>query len=417
MSEPPDTQTARAPRIRAGDDAAWSGILRQIIDLSAEEHNLRAMLRRVAELVLDATAADACFVHVVEHDSAEVVLMGASPAEFEPVVGSVRLPIGEGIAGWVAQRGCPALVEDKWNDPRYRYIPALRGEEFSSLVSVPLVGPHGVVGALNVHARRPRHFDLKDMEALSSVANLLAGIVENGVLYDRLLHREAELERFAARTIELQELDRRRIAADIHDGISQRLVSAWYHLKAAQSAPDTTTSRAEMEAVDGLLSDALDEARRAIVGLHPAVLDDLGLTAAITSVSASLGTDLAIDLDLAELELASHVEASLFRIVQEALQNVVKHASASRVAISLAAGAEGVKLAISDDGRGFDPDSARAATSYGLSGIHERARVLGASFELCSRSGDGTTLLICLPPAGESSNSRPDHRPTPAGSH
>ncbi|MHB1508037.1 MAG: GAF domain-containing sensor histidine kinase [Acidimicrobiales bacterium] len=412
MSEPSDPKTAPASQIRAsGDDAAWAGILRQIIDLSAEEHNLRVMLRRVAELVVEATAADACFVHVVEHGSAEVVLLGASPAEFESVVGSVRLPIGEGVAGWVAQRGRPALVEDKWNDPRYRYIPALRGEEFSSLVSVPLVGPHGIVGALNVHARRPRHFDLADMEALSRVANLLAGIVENGVLYDRLLNREAELERFAARTIELQELDRRRIAADIHDGISQRLVSAWYHLRAAQSAPGEATSRAEMEAVDGLLSDALDEARRAIVGLHPAVLDDLGLTAAITSVAASLPTDLAIDLDLADLELASHVEASLFRIVQEALQNVVKHAGASRVAISLSASPEGVRLMISDDGRGFDPDSARAATSYGLSGIHERARVLGASFDLSSRGGDGTTLVICLPPAAEPSCLSPEHRP------
>jgi signal transduction histidine kinase len=397
-ANPPDTGDAGAAGGSITDDAAWAALLREIIDLSAEEHNLRVVLRRVAELVVATTRADACFVHVVERDAAEVVLMGATPAEFEPMVGNVRLPIGEGVAGWVAQRGRPALVEDKWKDPRYRYIPALRGEEFSSLVSVPLLRPHGVVGALNVHARRPHHFDDQDVERLNNVASLLAGIVENAVLYDRLVHREAELERFAARTIELQELDRRRIAADIHDGISQRLVSAWYHLRAVQSSSADPATRAEFAAIEGLLSDALEEARRAIIGLRPAVLDDLGLAAAITSVAASLSDDLDIDLDVADCELAPHVEASLFRIVQEALQNVVKHAAASRVAVMLQSDEEGVTLAIEDDGRGFDPDTARGPTSYGLSGMQERAGLLGATLEIRSHPGDGTRLVLHIPP-------------------
>jgi signal transduction histidine kinase len=227
---------------------------------------------------------------------------------------------------------------------------------------------------------------------------LLAGIVENAVLYDRLAQREAEVERFAARTIELQELDRRRIAADIHDGISQRLVSAWYHLKAAQSSSTEPAARAEFGAIEGLLSDALEEARRAIVGLRPAVLDDLGLAAAITSVAASVSSDMDIDLHLVDIELASHVEVSVFRIVQEALQNVVKHAGASQVSVILQSDDEGVTLVIEDDGRGFDPEAARSPTSYGLSGMQERASLLGATLEIRSQPGDGTTLVIRIPP-------------------
>lgn len=417
MSEPREPVVVGPPASSEGtDDAAWASLLRQIIDLGAEEHNLRVVLRRVAELVVAATGADACFVHVVARETAEVVLMGATPAEFEPMVGSVRLPLGEGVAGWVAQRGRPALVEDKWTDPRYRYIPALRGEDFTSLVSVPLVRPHGVVGALNVHARQPHHFDQQDVDRLNNVASLLAGIVENAVLYDRLVTREAELERFAARTIELQELDRRRIAADIHDGISQRLVSAWYHLRAAQSNTSDATAQVEFVAIEGLLSDALEEARRAIVGLRPAVLDDLGLAAAITSVAASASSEFSVDLELADCELAPHVEVSLFRIVQEALQNVVKHAGASRVTVVLRAQEDGVTLVIEDDGRGFDPDTARGPTSYGLSGMHERATLLGATLDVRSQPGDGTSIVIRIPPHVQApAEEDADRAPEPAG--
>jgi two-component system, NarL family, sensor kinase len=409
-----DSGAAITPPV--SDDAAWAALLRRIIDLSAEERNLRVVLRQVAELVVAATRADTCFVHVVEREAAEIVLMGATPAQFEPMVGNIRLPMGEGIAGWVAQRGLPALVDDKWKDPRYRYIPALRGEEFSSLVSVPLLRPHGVVGVLNVHARLPRHFDEHDTERLSNVAGLLAGIVENAVLYDRLVQREAELERFAAGTIELQELDRRRIAADIHDGISQRLVSAWYHLRAAESSARDPSALEELQAIEGLLSDALEEARRAIVGLRPAVLDDLGLAAAITSMASSLAGDITIDLDLEDCRLAPHVEVSLFRIVQEALQNVVKHARASRVAVQLRADDAGIRLVIEDDGQGFDPESARSPTAYGLSGMHERASLLGATLGIRSQPGDGTTLVLDIPAGAsveEPARPRASAAPTP----
>ena len=219
------------------------------------------------------------------------------------------------MAGWVAQHAKPAVVRDKWSDPRYVYIPALKGEEFNSMISVPLLRPEGVVGVLNVHSRKADHFQPGDVARLGEVASVLAGIVENAVLYDRLATREAEVARFAAQTIDMQELDRRRIAANIHDGISQRLVSAWYHLRAARDllVADGTAAEdgaaggspviVEIETTLALLSDALDEARHAIVGLRPAILDDLGLTAGLTSLATSLGGDAEIELDLHSVTL------------------------------------------------------------------------------------------------------------------
>lgn len=482
----------------AGTDAnaaerAWSELLRQIIELSTEERNLRQVLRRVAEFVVATTRADVCFVHLVDAEAGEIVLMGATPEQFDALAGTVRLDIGQGVAGWVAQFAKPAVVRDKWSDPRYVYIPALKGEEFNSMISVPLLRPGGVVvGVLNVHSRNADHFPPGDAARLGEVANLLAGIVENAVLYDRLANREAEVERFAAKTIELQELDRRRIAADIHDGITQRLVSAWYHLRAARAlllasgagpgpasaspaipgpasaspaleaqAPTTQAGSgptsaspaglgsasaspagsdpaasasgvtawqaghqeaiaAEIETTEVLLSDALDEARHAISGLRPTILDDLGLTAGLTSLATSLGTEAEIELDLALCVLPAHVETALFRITQEALQNVMKHAQAQHVRIGLQETADGgTILAISDDGVGFEPLQPHGSISYGLQGMHERAALIGAQLEVRSRLGDGSSIIVTVPPRTDADPVDPDDategpRPEPA---
>ncbi|MEX2658663.1 MAG: GAF domain-containing sensor histidine kinase [Acidimicrobiales bacterium] len=379
------------------DDPAWTTLLREIISLAGEERDLRSLLREVANLVVAFTAADACFVHVVDHETAEVVLMGATPEAFDALAGTIRLPFGDGIAGWVAQHGEPAVVEDKWNDPRYRYIPALRGEDYSSLVSVPLLRPPAtVVGVLNVHARDAGHFGPGTVTRLEEVASLVAGVVEGAILYDRLQRREADLETFAVRTIELQELDRRRIAGDIHDGISQRLVSAWYHLRAATSLTDDPAVEEELAAATALVSEALEDARRAITGLRPALLDDLGLNAAIISVAAELG-DLEATVRLEPCGLAPHVETALFRIAQETLQNVVKHAEASHVDVSLVHDGVSVVFTVTDDGVGFDPTTAVGPTSFGLAGMHERAMLLGATLHVRSAHGQGTSVAVRIP--------------------
>lgn len=387
------------------EDPVWTALLREIISIAGAERDLRSVLREVAKVVVTFTEADACFVHVVDHDAGEVVLMGATPDVFDAVAGTIRLPMGEGIAGWVARHGRPAVVEEKWNDPRYRYIPALRGEEYSSLVSVPLLRPPDtVVGVLNVHAHDPRHFGDDTVMRLEEVASLVAGVVEGAVLHDRLERREADLEAFAVRTIELQELDRRRIAGDIHDGISQRLISAWYHLRAAMSGTADPAVTEELAATDALISEALEDARRAITGLRPALLDDLGLSAAITSVAVNLG-GLETDVDLADCDLAPHVETALFRIAQETLQNVAKHAEASRIEVTLAHEGDSVVFTVTDDGVGFDPSVAGGPTSYGLAGMHERASLLGATLLVRSSPGHGTRIACRLPAARAASAS------------
>jgi len=271
------------------------------------------------------------------------------------------------------------------------------------MASVPMLVRRRVVGVLNVHSRTARNYGDGDLVLLTQVANLMARAIENARLYGRLAEREEMLERFATRTIEAQELERRRLAGEIHDGISQRLVSLWYHLLAAEDGVgDPETVRRELGTAKELATAALGEARAAITGLRPFILDDLGLGPGLESLGGRLA-DLEVEVEVEAVELAPHVEVALYRIAQEALQNVVKHAQATTVVLRLTAGPDGVRLVIADNGRGFDEEELQDGEerhSYGLVGMRERAELIGASLVLVSRPATGTTVEVLVPASG-----------------
>jgi two-component system, NarL family, sensor kinase len=376
-------------------------LLRRIIEVTSSDLKVKEVVQHVAALVAEATGSDVCFVHVLDDERNRIVLMGATPP-FSALAGTVELALGEGVAGWVALNAKPAVVPDKWKDDRYRYIPALRGEDYESMASVPMLVRGGrVVGVLNVHSRKPRAYGDNDLALLTQVANLTARTVENARLYERLAERERALERFAARTVETEEVERRRLAGEIHDGISQRLISLWYRLQAAGKIADGPALIRELEAAMDLTSAALDETRRAIVGLRPSVLDDLGLGPSLESLATTVsGPD--VELQISPCRLPAHVEMALYRIAQEALQNVVKHAGAERVFIRLSRTADGVvHLVVEDDGRGFAAGQATngetPSTSYGLVGMRERAELVGAHLTINSVAGSGTRVRVDVP--------------------
>jgi signal transduction histidine kinase len=173
-------------------------------------------------------------------------------------------------------------------------------------------------------------------------------------------------------------------------------VSAWYHLRAAIAAATDPALTAELSAAGALLSEALEDSRRAITGLRPTLLDDLGLAAAISSVATGIpGVEASVEID--DCDLAPHVETALFRIVQETLQNVAKHSKAAVVDVRLRAETDSIALTVADDGIGFDLSARVGATSFGLAGMQERAALLGATLQVRSAPGDGTTIVVRLP--------------------
>jgi signal transduction histidine kinase len=156
----------------------------------------------------------------------------------------------------------------------------------------------------------------------------------------------------------------------------------------------------ELGAAKDLTSAALDEARRAIAGLRPSVLDDLGLGPSLESLAHTVvGPE--VDVDIAPCRLPPHVEVALYRIAQEALQNVMKHAAAERVTLRLSTPNGGVHLVVEDDGQGFRPGQTAhtrkgGGPSYGLVGMRERAELVGARLTVTSTPGSGTRVAVEL---------------------
>lgn len=377
-------------------------LLARVIEILSAGLDLDSVVQRVADLITETTSTDVCFVHLLDAAGGRLRLRGATPP-FDKLAGRIGLAVGEGVSGWVAKHCEPVVISDnKRADPRYLYIPELRGEDFTSMASVPIVTrPGHLVGVLNVHTRARRDFTGADVELLRTVAGLMAGAIENASLHTRLAEREEAMERFAERIVLLQETERRRLAGEIHDGISQRIVSLSFHLSAAADAvtADPISAAQQIARAQELASAALDETRHAIAGLRPPVLDDLGLAASLESLARSTPLP-KVQVDTTSTPLPEHVETAVYRIAQEALQNVMKHADAQHVHLRLAVNAGAVLLEVSDDGAGFDPAAAseRAGPGgYGLPGMQQRAELLGGQLTAESVPGRGTVVRLRVP--------------------
>ena len=408
MSSPGSNNRSNAVRDLVDADRELA-LLRELIQAASSGPGVEPLAAAAARMITAATATDVCFVHVLDDAEHSLTLTGATPP-FDREVGKIRLPLGQGVSGWVARVRQPVvIIHDKEDDPRYLPFESLRGSDFTSMVSVPMeTDPGGLVGVLNVHTVERREFTDRDVELLLVIGRLIAGAMHQARLHRRLVARERAHENFVEQVIEAQEMERRRLAGDIHDGISQRLVTLSYRLDAAARAVGTDTDAVgeQLGLARELVDLTLQEARAAIGGLRPPVLDDLGLAGGLASLARSI-PQVAIDVDLADARLPDHIEIALYRIAQECLQNVVKHAGASNASLTFSVGDDAVRLEIVDNGVGFDtlenPLGGDEMGGYGLLSMAERAEIVGGRLNIRSRPGSGTavTATIPLPPPAE----------------
>ena len=390
-------------------------LLRELIQAASSGPGVEPLAAAAARIITAATDSDVCFVHVLDDTERSLTLAGATPP-FDSEVGKIRLPLGQGISGWVASHREPVVIlDDKESDPRYLPFQSLRGRDFTSMVSVPMeTDPGGLVGVLNVHTVAQREFGDRDVELLLVIGRLIAGAMHQARLHRQLVARERAHENFVEQVIEAQELERRRLAGDIHDGISQRLVTLSYRLdaaaQAAKSIDDRSALTEQLDRARELADLTLQEARAAISGLRPPVLDDLGLSGGLASLARSI-PQVDVRTDLADVRLPDHIELALYRIAQECLQNVVKHARATeaRLTFTVDSGDNGdaARLEIVDDGVGFDtlehPLGSDEMGGYGLLSMAERAEIVGGRLNIRSRPGSGTAVTATIPVPGSAS--------------
>jgi signal transduction histidine kinase len=211
--------------------------------------------------------------------------------------------------------------------------------------------------------------------------------------------------RLLTTVISVQEEERRRVARELHDGISQTLMSLLLKLRLIENAGTLDESKEIARFLQDIVQSAVRDVRCLARGLHPGILDELGLAAALERYATEFQEVHGIQvvahfLDIACTRLPSVVETTLYRILQEALNNAVKHAAAKNIRIVIERRHSAVHLSIEDNGRGFDPQALSQgdeSTRLGMSTMRERAALLNGTFSVESRPGIGTVINVCIP--------------------
>ncbi len=350
-------------------------------------------------------------------DASSLVLMIEDRGELQVAAssGSGRprlriVPVRGSELGALYERGQPLALE-RPRGPEAAWLHELGLEARSALIE-PL-NLEGLGGGLVIALRSDGSFGRADRDALkafaASVAQRLAA--ERSVQIERLRHG-----------IEMREHERTRWAREIHDESIQGIGALRLQLANARDAADEGALRASVDAALEGLQNEIDGLRHLITELRPAALDDLGLAAALDALArraqAIEGLDVRTQIDLSELNGASagepgatprldpELESTVYRIVQEALTNVSRHAHASSAAVSVRAQDEALLVAVSDDGKGL-PDASQLGPregglkgGFGMGGMRERAELVGGELEWEPAQGGGTVVRLRVPLAG-----------------
>ena len=358
----------------------------------AAERSAEAVLQRIADAAQQLTAADYAAVGVPDGAGGFTRFI-TTGIDDEHAARIGPLPRTHGLLGAQLESGDAYRTDDVRCDPRFQGWPSPHPEMVPFLsVPVAVADARGApAGALYVARHDGGHaFTDSDEERLAILAGHAAVAMENAQLWER--------------TRELVMADEQaHLARELHDAMTQRLFSLRLVAKtAAGTLPEHPEATQEhLETIVTLAGDTLGELRSLITGLRPTQLDRDGLAATLTTHVDLLvrAHSLPITLDIAlDHDLPPRIERELFRVVQEALHNVVRHASATQAAVRLESGITGLDLEITDNGAGFDPGDAQLrATRLGLSSMRHRARSLGGRLTITSAPGDGTAIRLRAP--------------------
>jgi signal transduction histidine kinase len=377
---------------------AWARRLESLDEITAAmvseiepSRLLELISRRIRELV---DARVAAILLPAADGSLEVAAADGEHAE--ELVG-VRLPSDRSKAGRIFQHGTSVRVDSLLDDPEVdphltRRVGARAG------LWVPLLARGKTIGVLMALDRR--QFDPSFSDSDLRLAETFAARAAVAVDLSRRVARET-----VRRIVEAQELERRRLSAELHDETGQALTSILLRLKTIEEAEGTDELSSAVAELRELVVATLQDVRRLAVELRPKALDDFGLVPALERLTSSFAeqTGVVVELEsrLPESRLPSEVETVLYRVVQEALTNVVKHAHAEHVSIVLSGRDGAVAAVIEDDGRGFVHEGRDTELSegggLGLVGMRERVALVDGRFTVESAEGAGTTIAVEIP--------------------
>jgi signal transduction histidine kinase len=394
--------SAVAPRLRVSEpqsltlaehgDAPHDGELAGVIQrlsLARSLPEIQAIVRTAARRLTGADGAtfvlrDGEFCCYADEDA------------ISPLWRGQRFPLGTCISGWAMLNRCPATIADIYADeriPHEAYWPTF----VKSLAMVPIrrLDPIGAIGNYWAERHAPT---AREVALLQALADSTAVAMENVRVYEEL--EEAHLQTMQRVTAAAED-ERRRWARELHDQTLQSLGGLRVMLKRARAQADLDGWRNAGEEAIEQIEREIANLRAIITDLRPPALDQLGLAAAVDALAEYHRSTNGLRVECAfwqeDASPGPEIETTVYRLVQEALTNVVKHARASSAGVRIAIDADWVAVEIADDGVGFDPGE--PASGVGLAGIRERVGLVGGSLTVESGSG-GTTVRTSIPTAG-----------------
>jgi PAS domain S-box-containing protein len=400
-----------------GKPAGLLGTCRDVTDetrarkLQADEHNVLEMIATAAPLreilttlviAIEDHAPPTIGSILLMDDDGKRVRHAAAPSLPRAFVEAIDgAPIGPsaGSCGTAAFLRTPVFVEDIATDPLwadYRALAVPLG--LRACWSTPLFATDGrVLGTFALYYREPRRPTEDDVRLIERAGHLAAIAIERRQLEDQLRALSAHVE-------SIREDERSGIAREIHDELGQSLTAlrmdiAWVGRRLSVAEPPREAIHEKLASMAQLVDTIVDQVRRISAELRPGVLDDLGLIAAIEwqcqQFQERTGTACLFRAKPPVQQVERNLSTAVFRILQEALTNVVRHAEADQVEVALTGDGSTLRLEVHDNGKGLTPDIAYAPGSLGLLGIRERARQLGGTVSFAGH--DGTTVTLTVP--------------------
>ncbi len=363
--------------------------------------DLKEVLDNTMALAAKILGASASTLMLLKEDTKELVFE-IPHGEKRELLLSYRMPIEEGIAGWVATHGRPAMVNDVSQDERFsKKVDAHTGFLTKSVICVPLQTKDRTIGVLEVLNKISEEgFTDDDLRLLSTLAAQAAIAIENARLY-RSLQEERD------KIIRIQEEARRELARDLHDTTVQSLSALTMHIdymkQLLENEPETAVG--ELDKLQDMAVQATREARTLLFELRPVVLETEGLVRALGTYIEQVQREGPPSFHFNDggfkRRLSNEVEATVFIIVQEAINNARKHSRAKNIWLNLAQDGEHLSISVEDDGRGFDLEATRKASDrrsrLGLLSMQERADLIEAQLSVQSEPRQGTKVVLRVP--------------------
>ncbi|HEY7405507.1 MAG TPA: GAF domain-containing sensor histidine kinase [Candidatus Angelobacter sp.] len=375
-----------------------SSALLSLLDAELVSGDLDALLKKVLDVTTETFEASLGIILLRDQESG-VLRVACSVGMGVNLPEDFKVEMGSGFSGKIAVTGEPGMILDI-NAETGSLRPMVRVKA-KSLWGVPLKADGQIIGVMIIGFPKPYEWLPTERELMRAIGDRTALAIERARMTDALREREQRIAELSGHLLRVQEEERKRISRELHDETGQALMVIRLYLGMMETGITGRNVRGKIRETVEVVDRTIEGIRRIIGKLSPLVLQELGLVAAIRKEAKDFARNTGVKARVLISDdvgrLAPGTEQAIYRVVQEALHNVAKHAQAKNVTVHLTREAREVQMIVEDDGIGIQAKSDSRDQSFGLAGIKERIAMLGGASRVISAKGKGTRIEINVP--------------------